>query len=129
MRRWARLFVVLSVFLLVVSFQFSLALHAQESRSPLKAQEEGLRDAAAVFGAQFVFVNDCSFWLTLYINGTRSVSVPPGDKGVDLITPGWHNVRAEQTTDPTNFHAERFNIPPEGFTLTIYEENPGTIEE
>lgn len=129
MRRWARLFVVLSVLLLVVSFQFPLALHAQESRSLSKAQEEGLRDAATVFETEFTLVNACSYSLTLYIDGTKSVTVPPGDRGVVFVTPGWHNVRVEQTTDPTHFITDRFDIPLGGFTLTVDEGKPETIEE
>lgn len=102
MRRLAKLFFIVTVLSVVVSFQFSVAVHAQRV-------------------AEFVLKNDTSFWVTLYIDGKKSCSAPPGDQCVDLVTPGRHNVKAEETANPKNYITNTFDVPPDGFTWTIYE--------
>jgi hypothetical protein len=41
------------------------------------------------------FVNHTPFWLTFYVDGEKSVSVPPGDQGFAVTTPGRHTLRAD----------------------------------
>ena len=103
MRRMVKLFLVVTVVsLAVVFFQVPMAVHAQST-------------------AEFVLKNETSFWVTLYIDGSKSCSAPPGDQCVDLVSPGQHNVKAEQTDDPNNYITNTFDVPPEGFTWTITE--------
>jgi len=71
---------------------------------------------------EFVLVNDTSTWLSLYIDGVKSVSVPPGDRGVDLISPGYHNFRAETIDDTGRYTTHSGYVPPEGKTWTVSEE-------
>lgn len=44
--------------------------------------------------AEFTLVNNTSGWLSLFVDGRRTVSVPPGDRGTTLIRPGTHTFRA-----------------------------------
>jgi hypothetical protein len=71
--------------------------------------------------AAFVLVNNTSTWLSLYIDGSRSVSVPPRDRGVDYVKVGFHNFKAV-TLDNTGRSVSRSgNIGPGGMTWTIDE--------
>jgi hypothetical protein len=69
--------------------------------------------------AEFVLINATSQWLTLYIDGRKSVSVPPGDRGVDLITVGNHTFRA--VTPDGRYATHQGYVPPEGKTWTVTE--------
>lgn len=71
--------------------------------------------------AEFVLKNDTSFWITLYVDGSRSCSAPPGDRCVDLVSTGKHTFKAAETKKPSNYIRRTINVPVEGFTWTIYE--------
>jgi|GEM_PF-4158575 len=99
-----------------------------EAAQPLSGQEgRGLpqtvaRSQYAAQDAEFVLVNNTSVWLSLFIDGSRSVSVPPGDQGVDLVTPGNHNFRAETLDGTGRYVTHSGYVPPEGKTWTVSEE-------
>lgn len=69
--------------------------------------------------AEFVLKNETSVWLRLYVDGNESCSAPPGDRCVDLVTPGQHSVRAETIEPNPRSVSNVFNMPIEGFTWTI----------
>ena len=73
--------------------------------------------------AEFVLKNETPLWLSLFIDGKRTVSVPPGDRGVVLVTPGNHNFKAV-TLDGTNRSATRSgHVSAAGITWTITMQN------
>ena len=69
--------------------------------------------------AEFVLINNTSQWLTLYVDGRKSCSVPPGDRCVDLIPVGNHSFKAV-ATDGRSASREGY-IPPEGRSWTVTE--------
>lgn len=71
--------------------------------------------------AEFVLVNNTSVWLSLYIDGQRSVSVAPGDRGVDFVRVGFHRFEVV-TLDGTDRRCTRSGeVGPEGSSWTIGE--------
>jgi hypothetical protein len=75
--------------------------------------------ASGAAQAEFVLINATSQWLTLYIDGRKSVSVPPGDRGVDLIAVGNHTFRV--VTPDGRYATHQGYVPPEGKTWTVTE--------
>lgn len=100
MRRPGRAIFFLTIFFMLL-LQMPLALSQAQSET------------------EFRLVNSTSVWLTLYVDGTRSCSAPPGDQCVDLVVPGRHNVMAEAPDGRSISNS--FDVPPGGFTWTITE--------
>lgn len=70
--------------------------------------------------AEFVLVNSTSSWLSLFVDGRRTISVPPGDRGVTLIWPGTYRFRA-QTPDGRRVERSGY-VGLAGQTWTITEQ-------
>jgi len=81
-------------------------------------QIRGVRAQSAK--AEFTLVNDTSSWLSLFIDGKRTVSVPPGDHGTTLIHPGTYTFRAVM---PDNRAVQRRGyVSSAGQSWTVSEE-------
>ena len=83
------------------------------------AAPENVQVVASVDSAQFVLVNNTSVWLSLFIDGRRSVSVPPGDQGVDAVTPGYHTFKAVTLDGSGRSVTHSGNVPAEGVQWTV----------
>lgn len=103
-----------------VLLQEELGTSKQEALAT-SAKEVGKSARTTKTRAELVLKNATSFSLTLSIDGEKSCSAPPGDQCVDLVTPGWHDLKAEETFNPENYVTRTANIPPEGATWTITE--------
>jgi len=69
--------------------------------------------------AEFLMINATSVWLTLYVDGERSCSSPPGDQCTTLVSVGGHSVKAKA---PDGRYVTRsVTVPAVGFTWTITE--------
>ncbi len=72
--------------------------------------------------AEIKFVNDCSFWIKVYVDDVPSGSIPPKDSQTTTATLGKHTLKAEtvQTTPQTVKRV--ITLETKGFTWTLYEE-------
>ena len=70
--------------------------------------------------AEFMVQNDTGWWLTIYLNGSLAMSVPPRERSVTLLSPGWYTMKAV-TTDGQSVERNEY-VGEGGFTWTIYEE-------
>lgn len=88
---------------------------------PASGQSLAAAAPVAQGSAEFVLVNNTSVWLSLYIDGQRSVSVAPGDRGVDIVRVGFHRFEVV-TLDGTDRRCTRSGeVGPEGKSWTIDE--------
>jgi hypothetical protein len=69
--------------------------------------------------AEFTLVNATSQWLSLFVDGQRTVTVNPGDRGVVLVSVGNHTFRAEATDG--RFVQRTDYVSPAGATWTVRE--------
>ncbi|HUG68924.1 MAG TPA: hypothetical protein VMM76_14340 [Pirellulaceae bacterium] len=67
----------------------------QLSRPVVAVNAQPVQPTSVAISAEFVLINNTREWLFLFIDGQRSVSVPPGDRGVTLVRTGFHRFRAE----------------------------------
>ncbi len=96
-----------------------ISLTAMGATSPSGPKD--LKNDDALTGTAIIkFVNATSAWLTFYVDGVKSASVPPGDTGKDLVQTGERKLRAENMNGD---YAERtIYVDSDGATWTIYEE-------
>jgi hypothetical protein len=95
-----------------------------QAAQPAKPKKPAPKPVAAVpvsaADAEFVLKNMTKTWLSLFVDGKRTVSVPPGDQGVTLLKPGTHRFRAQT---PDGRYVERVgNVPSQGQTWEVTEQ-------
>jgi hypothetical protein len=71
--------------------------------------------------AEFVLRNQTTVWLSLYVDGRRTVSVPPGDQGTVLVVPGHHNFSAVTLDGTGRSVARSGRVSSNGATWTVTE--------
>ncbi|MDP2907745.1 MAG: hypothetical protein Q8O03_07425 [Nanoarchaeota archaeon] len=72
--------------------------------------------------AEITFVNDCSFWIKVYVDGVPSGSVPPGDNQTTFASLGSHTLKAVTVQANPQTVTRSITLESGGFTWTLYEE-------
>jgi hypothetical protein len=68
--------------------------------------------------ATMTFKNQSGQWLTFYVDGVKSATVPPGDQGSDVVTVGRHTFKAE-SSDGKQSVSRTIDVPASGSSWTI----------
>ncbi len=106
-----------SLMILAIACLMPAAAHV-----PADAADALKQSAEYQQSAELVVVNSTSVWISVFVDDVRTCSIPPGDQGVDFVSVGYHNFRAE-TLDGTQRFASRYDYLGEnGATWTITEE-------
>jgi hypothetical protein len=66
---------------------------------------------------EFTLNNQSGYYLILLVDGVRHCAAPSGDRCTTLVSPGWHNFRAQANAD--QYVDRRVNVDgPKTWTIT-----------